>query len=275
MFISMKDFAQQWKNGLRDRVKELNSAPLLHIIQVGDNDASTRYVNNKIKDCEEVGIKVELTRFDRNVSEDKLLEFICSAQKTCDGLIVQLPLPKHIDEKRVQAAIKPEVDVDGFGEGSPFQPATPFGIIKYLEMNNFIFEGKHAVILGRSDIVGKPIARMLLDRNATVTVCHSGTPEAMRLELLKNADLVIAAVGRAGILDASVLKDGAAAIDVGINFVDGKMVGDAVTNNRQPTVYVSPVPGGVGLLTRCALLENVCESASRSHTREMRIKNEI
>nr|DAU63093.1 MAG TPA: 5,10-methylene-tetrahydropholate dehydrogenase [Caudoviricetes sp.] len=266
MFISMKDFAQQWKNGLRDRVKKLDSAPLLHIIQVGDNDASTRYVNNKIKDCEEVGIKVELTRFDRNVSEDKLLEFMCSAQKACDGLIVQLPLPKHIDEKRVQAAIKPEVDVDGFGEGSPFQPATPFGIIKYLEMNNFIFEGKYAVILGRSDIVGKPIARMLLDRNATVTVCHSGTPETMRLELLKNADLVIAAVGCPGILDTSVLKDGAAAIDVGINFVDGKMVGDCVSN-RQPTIYVSPVPGGVGLLTRCALLENVCKSAERSCTK--------
>lgn len=267
MFISMKDFAQQWKNGLRDRVKELNSAPFLHIIQVGDNDASTRYVNNKIKDCEEVGIKVELTRFDRNVSEDELLKFMCSAQKACDGLIVQLPLPKHIDEKRVQAAIKPEVDVDGFGEGSPFQPATPFGIIKYLEMNNFIFEGKYAVVLGRSDIVGKPIARMLLDRNATVTVCHSHTSEVTRLEMLKNADLVIAAVGRAGILDTSVLKDGAAAIDVGINFIDGKMVGDCITQNRG-TIYVSPVPGGVGLLTRCALLENVCESAKHSHTKE-------
>jgi len=274
MFISMKDFAQQWKNSLRDRVEKLDSAPLLHIIQVGNNDASTRYVNNKIKDCEEVGIEVELTRFDRNVSEDELLKFMCSAQSLCDGLIVQLPVPKHIDEKRIQAVIKPEVDVDGFGEGSPFQPATPFGIIKYLEMNNFIFEGKHAVVLGRSDIVGKPIARMLLDRDATVTVCHSHTSEATRLEMLKNADLVIAAVGRPGILDTSVLKDGAAAIDVGINFVNNKMVGDVISNHRA-SVYVSPVPGGVGLLTRCALLENVCRSAARFCTPERIGKDEI
>jgi methylenetetrahydrofolate dehydrogenase (NADP+)/methenyltetrahydrofolate cyclohydrolase len=170
-----------------------------------------------------------------------------------DGIMVQLPLPPHIDARRVAVeAIDPAKDVDGFLEWSKFQPCTPLGIMKYLEYCGFPIEGSDVVVIGRSDIVGKPMAKMLTDANATVTLCHSKTKDLE--SKLSRADLIICAVGKPGFIKASDWNE-VPIIDVGINFVDGKLVGD-VDSSLEDT-NVTPVPGGVGLLTRCALLENV------------------
>ena len=171
-----------------------------------------------------------------------------------DGIIVQLPLPPQLDIEEIKEWIPAEKDVDGFLTDSPFDPCTPGGIIKYLDYCNFDLDGKNVVIVGRSDIVGKPLARMMTDRNATVTLCHSHTKQVH--DFYNIADLIVSAVGKPGFLNCYPIY--IPVIDVGINFVDGKLVGDCInTENRD----VTPVPGGVGLLTRCMLLENVTKAA--------------
>lgn len=259
----MKEYAEKRKAQLRDKIQELKaqnkSEIWLLIIQVGDNEASNRYIRNKIKDCEEVGIIAHHYKYPIETTTEELIDFINKYQNKYAGVIVQQPLPAHIDQSRIDAAINPSRDVDGFHPMSHFNPATAQGIIDYLEWREFPFEGKHAVVLGRSPIVGKPVAQMLINKNMTVTVCHSKTPRTMLDRLVRQSHLVICAVGCEHFLDCTDLT--MPVVDVGINFnSEGKMCGDCYSLMGKENDLVSPVPGGVGLLTRVALLENVVKA---------------
>lgn len=247
----IKEYTKIRKAELKEKVSQMTAAPRLAIVQVGEVEASTRYVRNKIKDCEEVGIEAHWYGYETEYTTEELVCEVRDLVPFYDGIIVQLPLPKHIDAKKVLAAIPKELDVDGFQHDSPFNPATPQGIMNYLTYCDFEFSGANCVVIGRSDIVGKPMAQLLTDADATVTLCHSKTKN-LSLHLSK-ADLIVCAVGKAKFLNCYPIH--VPVIDVGINFNDeGKMCGDCFnTENRS----VTPVPGGVGLLTRCALLENV------------------
>ena len=209
------------------------------IIQVGNVEASTRYVRNKMKDCQEVGINVDVYYYPEEITEEELCENIKLDQEFYDGVMVQLPLPPHIHQEAVVAAINKEKDVDGFRMDSWFDPATPKGIMDYLKYCEFDLTGKDVVIIGRSEIVGKPLARMMTDADATVTLCHS---KSNLSKYIYNCDLIVTAVGKAGFLNCYPIH--VPVIDVGINFVEDKLVGDAFN-----TAYrdVTPVPGGVGL----------------------------
>ena len=251
----IKDFVKQWKNDIKDKINKLPQKPILGIVQVGHNPASDRYVRNKMKDCEEVGIITKLLNLSEKIDLIDFSNALTEFQLQCDGVIVQLPLPTAAMEEKAKKMIYVSRDVDGFNYYSKFDPCTPKGIIKWLEFNNFDFEGKNAVIIGRSDIVGKPMARMLLDKNMTITICHSHTKNLE--EIAKTAEVLVCAVGKPHFLDCSIVKDDCIVIDVGINFVDGKLVGDCYNTEGK---NVTPVPGGVGLLTRCALLDNVLKT---------------
>lgn len=256
----IKGFVKAWKQNLYNKIHNSSITPTLGIIQVGDNPASTKYVNNKIKDCKEVGINVLKISLPEDVREPDLLTAVSDTAQKSDGIIVQLPLPPQIDVTKVKKAIPQEKDVDGFIYDSPYFSCTPLGIMEYLDYCGFNLDGKNVIIIGRSDIVGKPLARMMTNANATVTLCHSHTTNLW--QHICNADLIICAVGKAKFLNCYAIH--VPVIDVGINFIeiDGKMkmVGDCFnTENRD----VTPVPGGVGLLTRCALLENTWKAANR------------
>ena len=245
---------------MAEEIQKMDKKPALSIYQVGDNEASNRYVRNKLKDCAEVGIEAELKKFPEDATTKELLKAIVN--DAADGIIVQLPLPKQIDVAMLTAVLPVEKDVDGFKNGSLFMCCTPGGIIKYLEDCGFCFEGSNAVIVGRSSIVGKPMARYLLDRNCTVTICHSLTKKSYLFDLLNWADLVVCAVGKNGIIRTSQADPRTVIIDVGINFDEnGKLVGDVINDTNSERV--TPVPGGVGLLTRCQLLANTIQAAKR------------
>ena len=232
--------------------------PTLAVIQVGDNEASTRYIRNKKKDCEEVGISFEWYYYEETISENELITEIKDLLPYVDGMIVQMPLPKHIDVDAIKLAIAPEKDVDGFHPMSWFNPCTPAGIIDYVVNGcGYDFTGKNVTIFGRSDIVGKPLAQMLTNRDATVTLCHSKSKD--KWQFIKTADFIVTAVGKPAFLNCYAIH--VPVVDVGINFDEnGKLVGDCInTENRD----VTPVPGGVGLLTRVALLENTLLAAQR------------
>lgn len=253
MLPNIKEYTQNAKVKLKEQIEYFfgNNPPSLAIIQVGAIEASNRYIRNKIKDCQEVGINAHHYAYEEEITED---EFLLEVKDLCEhynGVIVQLPLPDHIDAKKVAAAIDPMKDVDGFHPLSPYKPATPLGIMNYLQDSGIELEGKHVVIIGRSEIVGKPLAAMMTDANATVTLCHSRTKNLWTH--IQEADLVVSAVGKAKFLNCYSIH--VPVIDVGINFDEaGRMCGDCYnTENRD----VTPVPGGVGLLTRLALLENV------------------
>lgn len=250
----IKEYCNLKKQQLKEQINNFLLKPILAVIQVGNNEASNRYIKNKKKDCEEVGIKCEWYHYPEEITTDELLLEIKDLQKFVNGLIVQMPLPPHIDEKIVKLAIDPDKDVDGFHPMSKFEPCTPKGIIDYLEYCRFPFEGSNALVIGRSDIVGKPMAKMLLDRDCTVTQAHSKTKDLWRH--IEMADLIICAVGKAKFLNCYSIH--CPVVDVGINFDEnGKLVGDCFnTEDRE----VTPVPGGVGLLTRVALLENVVKA---------------
>lgn len=259
----MKEYAAMRKTQLKEQVAQMEFKPSLLIIQVGDNEASNRYVRNKMKDCEEVGIFVQHCICPEEITTEELINIIDENAWHYGSIIVQQPLPAHIDQDLIDLTIHPNQDVDGFHPMSSFYPATAKGIIDYLEWREFLFEGKHAVVLGRSSIVGKPVAKMLTDKNMTVTVCHSKTPRIMLNRLVRQADLVISAVGCEHFLDCTDLE--MPVVDVGINFnSEGKMCGDCYTLADVAKDNVSSVPGGVGLLTRVALLENVVEAANGS-----------
>ncbi|MDO8446793.1 MAG: bifunctional methylenetetrahydrofolate dehydrogenase/methenyltetrahydrofolate cyclohydrolase FolD [Deltaproteobacteria bacterium] len=255
-------------------IKEKGVTPGLAVVLVGDNPASKVYVGSKEKACLEMGFYSEKHVLPVDASQDELLKLIdkLNKDKKIHGILVQLPLPKQINEDLVLEAISPEKDVDGFhpynvgrlAVGKPlFQPCTPYGMMKMLEYSNISVEGKHAVIIGRSNIVGKPIALMLLQKSATVTICHSKTKDLK--EEVKRADIVVAAIGKPGFVTGDMLKEGAVVLDVGINRLEsGKLVGDVdFASAEKVASAITPVPGGVGPMTIAMLMYNTLESAKR------------
>ena len=256
---NIKEYTKELKEQFKERIAVIGDAPKLAIIQVGNVEASNRYIKNKVKDCEEVGITADVYQYPEDITEHELCENIKLDQPHYDGVIVQLPLPPHIREKAVVAAIDPMKDVDGFHIDSPYPPATPGGIMMYLKHCNFDLVGKDVVIIGRSNIVGKPLARMMTDADATVTLCHSKSKLSKHVY---GCDLLVTAVGKAGFVNCYPLH--MPIIDVGINFDEnGKLCGDCFNTEGRD---VTPVPGGVGLLTRCALLENVIRAKEMGST---------
>lgn len=261
---NIKEYCQEKKMALRKKLEEMEKSGkrlCLAVVQVGENEASLRYIRNKKKDCEEVGIVFEWYHYPEEITTEELIFEIEDLQAHVSGLIVQLPLPQHIDVERVKRAINPQKDVDGFHPDTDFNPCTPSGIVRYLEDGcGYSLSGKNVVIIGRSDIVGKPLAQMMTDRDATVTLCHSKTKNIW--QFIEGADLVVSAVGKAKFLNCYSIR--VPVIDVGINFDEsGKLVGDCFNTVGRD---VSPVPGGVGLLTRSALLENVVLAATIGET---------
>ena len=250
--------------------------PGLAVVLVGDNQASQVYVRNKVKGCEEAGMHSVLEKYDATMTEAELLARIDALNNdpSIHGILVQLPLPKHIDDHKVIEAISPEKDVDGFHVASAgalmvgeqgFKACTPYGCMKMLESIGMKdLRGKHAVVIGRSNIVGKPMAMMLLQANATVTITHSGTADLAAMTRL--ADVIVAAVGKRNVLTADMVKPGAVVIDVGMNRDDeGKLCGDVDFNGcKEVAGYITPVPGGVGPMTITMLLVNTIESAERA-----------
>lgn len=248
--------------------------PGLAVILVGDDPASAVYVRNKVAACEATGILSILDRYPATFSEAELLARIAAlnADPSVHGILVQMPLPRHIDAHRVIEAIDPAKDVDGYSvlsagqtlTGLPgMRPCTPYGCMKLIESTGQDIRGKHAVVIGRSNTVGKPMALLLLQANATVTVCHSATPDIGFHT--RQADIVVAAVGRAGTLKADMVKPGAIVIDVGINrTADGRLCGDADFEAvREVAGWITPVPGGVGPMTITMLLANTLQAAER------------
>ena len=275
--IDGKTIAQQVRSEVAEKVKARKAAgkraPGLAVVLVGSNPASQIYVGSKRKACEEVGFVSRSYDLPETTSEAELLELIdtLNADSAIDGILVQLPLPKQIDESAVIDAIPPEKDVDGFSPvnvgrmqiGEPcYLPCTPAGCIRMIESTGTKIDGKNAVVIGRSNIVGKPAALLLLAKNATVTVCHSHT--ANLKEICANADILVAAVGRAGFVTADMVKPGAVVIDVGINRgADGKLHGDVNFEEASAVAgYITPVPGGVGPMTRAMLMKNTTQAAA-------------
>ena len=248
--------------------------PGLAVVLVGDDPASQVYVKHKIKDCEEAGLRSVLAKYDATLSEAELLARIdaLNADPTIHGILVQMPLPKHIDPHKVIARIATSKDVDGYsvlsaGElmtGLPgFRPCTPYGCMKLIETTGVDLRGKRAVVIGRSNTVGKPMALLLLQANATVTICHSATSDIGHHT--RQADVVVAAVGRRNVLTADMVKEGAIVIDVGMNRNEqGKLCGDVdYAGVAQRAGHITPVPGGVGPMTRAMLLVNTIEATER------------
>ena len=255
-------------------LKAKGITPGLAVILVGENPASQVYVRNKVKACQESGLHSLLEKYSEDMSEKALLERIESLNQdpSIHGILVQLPLPQHIDAQRVIEAISLNKDVDGFHiasagalmTGMPgFWPCTPYGCMKMLESIAYDLKGKHAVVIGRSNIVGKPMAMMLLQKNATVTICHSATPDLKAMTL--QADVIVAAVGKRNVLTADMVKPGAVVLDVGMNRNDeGKLCGDVDFEGVEKVAsYITPVPGGVGPMTITMLLVNTLEATER------------
>ncbi len=265
--------AKAWKEKLAEQVaqkKRMGVTPHLAVVLVGENPASQVYVRNKENACHKAGIRSTVIRLDETCAQEELENVVraLNADDSVHGILVQLPLPGHLDEARVLALINPDKDVDGFHamnsgrlmNGQPrFVPCTPLGVMKLLEAYDIPVEGKHAVVIGRSNIVGKPMAMLLLAQNATVTICHSRTQNLD--EITRQADILVAAVGKPGFVKPSMVKPGAVVIDVGINRVDGKIVGDVAPEAAEVAGFLTPVPGGVGQMTIAMLLANTLEAA--------------
>lgn len=275
MIISGKDLAAEIKKDIAaDVVKytaQYGRAPHLVVILVGENPASVSYVTGKAKDSEEVGFKNTTIRRPESITEEELLGLIdeLNRDKEVDGILVQLPLPKHISEEKVIAAISKEKDVDGFHplnvaalwqKQECILPCTPKGVIKLLDRAGVEIEGKKAVVIGRSNIVGLPVSKLLLDRNATVTMCHSRTKNLA--EIAREADILVVAIGRPKFVTADMVGEGAAVIDVGVNRdpATGKLCGDVDFEGcKDKASVITPVPGGCGPMTRACLMENTVE----------------
>lgn len=259
-----------------EQLKQQGIRPCLAVILVGEDPASQVYVAGKERDCAQCGMESRLYRLPADTTQAALLELLAqlAADSEVHGILVQLPLPAQIDEQTVIAAIPPEKDVDGFTPvnlgrmfiGQPcFVPCTPAGCLEMIASTGVSLEGKHAVVVGRSNIVGKPAAVLLLQRNATVTVCHSRTKDLA--DHCRRADVLIAAVGKAGFITGDMVKPGAVVIDVGINRgADGKLCGDVdFAAASEKASFITPVPGGVGLMTRAMLMENTLRAAKLLH----------
>ena len=285
--INGKEIGQEIRKSVEVRVnalKEQGITPGLAVILVGDNPASKTYVANKQKSCEAIGMFSELILMPEETTQDALLDQIRDLNNRQDihGILVPLPLPKHIDEDAVIATISPEKDVDGFSPISvgkmmlgqdTYLPCTPFGVMKLLEHSGIDVAGKHAVIVGRSHIVGKPMGQLLLQKDATVTYTHSKTPDLP--SFTKQADILIAAVGRANFITKEHIKPGAVVIDVGINRDENnKLCGDVNFADVDGIAsHITPVPGGVGPMTITMLLENTVQAAEKKLVQDKAIKN--
>ncbi|MCF8009215.1 MAG: bifunctional methylenetetrahydrofolate dehydrogenase/methenyltetrahydrofolate cyclohydrolase FolD [Halanaerobiales bacterium] len=274
--IDGKKIAKNIRMELKEEITKLKNegrAPGLTVVMVGNNPASETYVSMKEKAAEEIGINSKLIKKEESISEEALLKLIdqLNNDNTVDGILVQLPLPDHIDEKKVIESIKADKDVDGFhpiNTGRLFsgqedvlryEACTPLGIIRLLEREGIEIDGKNATIVGRSNIVGKPIAHLLLERHATVTICHSHTKD-LKAEI-KRADIVVAAVGRPEMITGDMIQEGAVVIDVGINRVGKKLLGDVEFKTAKKVASkITPVPGGVGPMTIAMLMENTVKA---------------
>ena len=277
--IDGKALSEQLRKEVATRAAALKAkgvTPGLAVVLVGDNQASQVYVRNKVKACEDVGFHSVLEKYDASMTEAELLARVeaLNNDPSIHGILVQLPLPKHIDDHKVIETISPAKDVDGFHVASAgalmvgevgFKACTPYGCMKMLESIGMKdLRGKHAVVIGRSNIVGKPMAMMLLAANATVTVTHSGTADLAAMT--RQADVIVAAVGKVNVLTADMVKPGAVVIDVGMNRnAEGKLCGDVdYADVKEVAGYITPVPGGVGPMTITMLLVNTMESAERA-----------
>lgn len=279
-------FKEQLKNQVNNAKFSVNQPPHLAAILVGNNGASETYVASKVKNCAEIGFNSTLIRLEESASEDELIAEIkkLNENKLIDGILVQLPLPKHINEQKVIEAVHPSKDVDGFHpvnvgklvQGLPtFVPATPYGIMLLLEHYNINTKGKHAVVVGRSNIVGRPMSILLSSNtpfgNCTVTLCHSHTTNLK--EICRSADILVAALGKPEFVKEDMVKEGAVVIDVGITRVQDattksgfRLKGDvAFTEVAPKTSYITPVPGGVGLMTIAGLLKNTMRAYELHH----------
>lgn len=278
--ISGKDLSVELKDKMKEEVlllqEKYNTVPHLVVVLVGNNPSSISYVTGKEKACEYVGIKNTTLKVEDTISEDELVELIkkLNTDNKVDGILVQLPLPKHINEEKIIETIAIEKDVDGFHplnvanlwlKKECMLPCTPKGIIKLLEKANIDVAGKSAVVIGRSNIVGLPISKLLLDRNATVTITHSKTPDLANVT--NKADILIVAAGRARMLKANMVKEGAVVIDVGVNRDEaGKLCGDVDFDEVEKVAgVITKVPGGVGPMTITCLMENTIEAFKRKN----------
>ena len=276
--IDGKALAAQIRTEVTQRVAAIKAqgvTPGLAVILVGDNPASQVYVRNKVKACSDCGMHSVLEKYDATMSEAALLERVhaLNADPAIHCILVQLPLPAHIDAQKVIETISPAKDVDGFHiasagalmTGMPgFWPCTPYGCMKMLESIGYKLRGKHAVVIGRSNIVGKPMALMLLAQDATVTICHSRTPDLAAIT--RQADVIVAAVGKRNVLTADMVKPGAVVLDVGMNRNDeGQLCGDVDFDGvKNVASHITPVPGGVGPMTITMLLVNTLQAAERT-----------
>lgn len=277
--LNGKQVAAEIRAELKTRAEALRKdgvVPCLAVLLAGDDPASKIYVRNKKRACEEIGIESRELLFPESVTEEELIAQIRALNEdpAVDAMLVQLPLPRHINEARVLAEIAPEKDADGFhvvnagrlftGQTSVL-PCTPAGCMELLRRANVEFSGKHAVVVGRSNIVGKPMAMLLLNEHCTVTVCHSRTKDLARFT--RDADILVAAVGRPGMITGDMIKPGAAVIDVGINRLDnGKLMGDVDFESAEPVAgAITPVPGGVGPMTIAMLMQNAILAAEKRH----------
>jgi len=272
--IDGKAISAEIRQDLVKKVNEIKAqkgvTPGLAVVLVGDNPASQTYVRNKHKSCQEIGVYSEVHKLPGDTGQAEVLSLVekLNQDPKIHGILVQLPLPDHIDEQAVIHAIRPEKDVDGFHPvnvgnlvigDKAFIPCTPHGIIELIERSGFEIKGKHAVVVGRSNIVGKPVALLLLQRHATVTICHSRTRDLPAVT--RQADILVAAVGRPEMITGDMIKEGAVVIDVGINRVGDKLVGDVhFESAREKAAAITPVPGGVGPMTITMLLKNTVEA---------------
>lgn len=276
--IKGKEVAAELRAALTEEVaqlKEQGIVPGLSVILVGDNPASHSYVKAKAKACEQIGVVSEVLKRDVSITQEELLADIQQLNESPNvhGILVQLPLPKHIDEKAVLNAISPSKDVDGFHPVSVgnmvigdecYLPCTPHGIIELIKRSGEEISGKHAVVIGRSNIVGKPVSMLLLQENATVTIAHSRTKDLSAVT--KQADILVSAVGQPRLIKAEDVKEGAIVIDVGNTMEEGKLVGDIDFEAvKEKAGYITPVPGGVGPMTITMLLKNTVDAAKTIH----------
>ena len=269
--IDGKAIARQIEDDIRAEIAGLGFRPGLSAVRVGNDPASEIYVRNKARKAEELGLRGEQKIFPESLSEADLLAEVdrLNRDDEVDGILVQLPLPKQIDPKKVIDAIDPAKDVDGFHPinvgrlhlgRKALTPCTPTGVIRLIDSTGVPIEGKHAVVIGRSDIVGKPQAALLLQRNATVTICHSRTHDLPIIT--READILVAAIGKARFVTKDMVKSGAVVIDVGMNRADGKLAGDVDYDNvREVASWITPVPGGVGPMTIIMLMRNTLTAA--------------
>ena len=275
--IDGNKIAKSILENLKSKIKSMKQKPGLALVMVGSNPASEVYVNFKEKDAKEAGVYCERYNLAEDTKEMDLLNLLNKLNNNpkLHGILVQLPLPKHIDEKLVTDYVLPQKDVDGFttvnlgslmAEKTIIAPATARAAIHLIESTGTKIEGKNAVVIGRSNIVGKPVALMLLEKNATVTVCHSRTKNLT--DYTKKADILVVAVGKANLVTKEMVKEGAVVIDVGINRVGGKLVGDVDFENvKEVAGFITPVPGGVGPMTRAMLMENTMKAMELSDKR--------